>query len=361
MMKNPPGRRRGNSTSKLRMSARTDANAVVDDDVERIVGELMLDDLRETSAIRLIDAVVGADDVLDAIARDGARRGRQRGSGSSSNATSLRGWASSAMQRGAAARRRCPARRSSALRERRAQFDVLGDEIGWLAEREAIDGRRCLRGRVRTRRLADRPAISAGQRHELAPPATCRTCADLARRAAGSDSRKSGSEFDAGVRAARGSSSTEFAGRGAGRGGWSSSVVIGPTRLGSSPSACEHGLRELVPRHRALVGDVPRAGQALLCEQDEHAGEVGGDRRVAALVGDERELLVLAREPQDRLHHVGAVAPDDPRRAHDRVTRRRSRAHRRASSGRTRTAGSSCPTRRTARAWCRRTRSRSRR
>ena len=54
-------------------------------------------------------------------------------------------------------------------------------------------------------------------------------------------------------------SSTELAGRGAGRGGWRSAVVIGVHPLGVVAGRLEHRLGELEPAHRALVGDVEHA------------------------------------------------------------------------------------------------------
>ena len=81
----------------------------------------------------------------------------------------------------------------------------------------------------------------------------------------------------------------------------------------------QHLARELEPADRALVRHVPRAGQALDDEAAQHEREVGGDRGATALVVDEPQRGVARREPQHRLRHVRAVAPDDPRGAHDRA------------------------------------------
>ena len=88
--------------------------------------------------------------------------------------------------------------------------------------------------------------------------------------------------------------------------------------LGVEARGLQHRLRELEPAHRALVGDVEQAGATVDDEPVDHHGEVVGERRVPALVVDERERVVLAGEAQDGLHHVAAVLTADPRRAHDR-------------------------------------------
>ena len=156
-------------------------------------------------------------------------------------------------------------------------------------------------------------------------------------------------------------SRTEFAGRGAGRGGSRSAVVIGSTRLRVEARGGEHRPGELVPRHRALVGDVEQPGAPLDHEAAHRAGEVGGEGRVAPLVVDER---AAGRAPEPA---AGSSSPccrrgtRTPTRCARSCRRRRAPPRRRASSGRTPTSGSARPTRRTGRPSCRRTRSRSRR
>src|SRR5262249_15650027 len=113
---------------------------------------------------------------------------------------------------------------------------------------------------------------------------------------------------------------------------------------------------------RTLVRDVEDARPALDGEPPDHRGKVVGEAGLTALVVDEGELLVLAGEAQDRLHHVPAVEPAHPRRAHDRAPDPPRPAlpptRRRAWTARTPRPGRAGPTRRTVRVSCRRTRSR---
>ena len=88
------------------------------------------------------------------------------------------------------------------------------------------------------------------------------------------------------------------------------------------------------------------------------AGEVPDVGRAAALVGDDRDLVALGSEPEHRADEVVAGRAEEPRAPdHPGVARRR-RPRRAASSSRTPTAGSGCPTRGTARPCGRRRRSR---
>src|SRR5204862_130173 len=67
-----------------------------------------------------------------------------------------------------------------------------------------------------------------------------------------------------------------------------------PTRVEARD--LEHTAGELEPGDRALVRDVEDAGPAFDRQPSDHRRQVVGEARLAALVVDERELLVLAGE-----------------------------------------------------------------
>ena len=123
----------------------------------------------------------------------------------------------------------------------------------------------------------------------------------------------------------------------------------------------QHLARELVPAHRALVRDVPGA-RAAARRRTCAASHARSARRSGSprWSSTKRSGVVAGREPQHRLRHVRAVAPDRPTTCARPRTRGRPRTRRRASTARTPSRVRACPTRGTARVACRRTRSRSR-
>ncbi len=84
-------------------------------------------------------------------------------------------------------------------------------------------------------------------------------------------------------------SRTELAGRGAGRGGSSSAVVIGSTAARVVAGGREDRPGEAVPGGHSLVGHVESAGEPLGGQHRERPGQVGGEGRAPVLVVDETQ------------------------------------------------------------------------
>ena len=160
-------------------------------------------------------------------------------------------------------------------------------------------------------------------------------------------------------------SRTELAGRGAGRGGWSSAVADRADLVGRAAGGDHDRLDEAVPGGGSGVGDVEGARSAGCGQPAQGRGEVGGEARAAVLVVDEGELAarVGLEQPQHRLDHVraprtahpGGAGDGGPGRAADLVLA----AELRPAVHRARVGGVPLDVR--AWAWRRRTRSRSRR
>src|SRR5690606_4983925 len=90
------------------------------------------------------------------------------------------------------------------------------------------------------------------------------------------------------------------------------------------PGLLDDGFGEAVPRRRRPAGEVvgtppPRPLHDLPRDAEERAGEVGGGRRAAALVGHDAERLLLSGQPEDHPDEVVPVRAEDPRRPHDDV------------------------------------------
>ena len=133
--------------------------------------------------------------------------------------------------------------------------------------------------------------------------------------------------------------------------------VTGPRRL-------QHRLDEAEPRRRTRVREVERARDPGARQASQRRRQVGGERRAAPLVVDERELAVRVggEQVEHRAHDVATGGPAHPGGPHDRPHRAARPApppRRRASNARRRTAGRSRPTRRTGGPARPRTRSRS--
>ncbi len=193
-----------------------------------------------------------------------------------------------------------------------------------------------------------------------APPVTRRRIGAKASRPSRRGTREA-RRASAGARGApaRSLRSTEYAGLGAGRS--SSAVVIRRTRQ-LEPRLLEDRLGEVGPRAVTVSRDVPEPlRQVRVDEPPNGRGQVADERRAAALVVDDRDLVALCAEAEHRPEEVVAGRAEEPRRP-DRPTRSaRRRPRRGASSGRRRRPGSGRPTRRTASACARRRRSRWRR
>ena len=156
-------------------------------------------------------------------------------------------------------------------------------------------------------------------------------------------------------------SSTELAGRGAGRGGCSSAVAMGSTMAGSKPGRRDHVPGELEPRGRPLVGHVEEPRATGHPQSQEHPGQVLGEGRAASLVVHEAQRPAPGRQAQHRLDHVGAVRAAHPGGAHHGRAGQRPTGPpvpRPACCGRRPTAGWAGPTRCRARRGRRRRRSR---
>ena len=132
-----------------------------------------------------------------------------------------------------------------------------------------------------------------------------------------------------------------------------------PPHAAVEPRLLEDRLRELRPRAVAVGGEMPEPAR----KRDElvhRFGEMPDERRRAALVVDDRDLVALRAEPQHRAHEVRCPSSRRATRCARSTRPRPPRPRRAASCARTPTAGSAHRTRRTAFASSRRRRSRSR-